>query len=54
MKRAIILCSGGIDSVVVSHFIRKEYEKITILFFNYDQKSLIQERRCSKICANGK
>ncbi len=53
MKNAIILCSGGLDSVVTGHYARKKlkYEKITILFFNYGQKSLAEERKSSKKCA---
>ncbi|MDO8528359.1 MAG: 7-cyano-7-deazaguanine synthase [Nanoarchaeota archaeon] len=53
MKNAIILCSGGLDSVVTSHYVREKlgYEKIIILFFNYNQKSLIKERKSSKKCA---
>ena len=53
-KSAIILCSGGLDSVVTAFYVNKqlEYQKITILFFNYGQKSLEQERKCSSLCAN--
>jgi len=53
MKNAIILCSGGLDSVVTSHFVKKKlgYNKIIILFFDYGQKSLDRERECSKNCA---
>jgi 7-cyano-7-deazaguanine synthase len=53
MKNAIILCSGGIDSVVTAHYARKRfhYKGVIILFFDYGQKSLIQERKCAKKCA---
>jgi 7-cyano-7-deazaguanine synthase len=53
MKNAIILCSGGLDSVVTSHYVRKKlgYDKIIVLFFDYNQKSLIKERESSKKCA---
>lgn len=52
-KQAIILCSGGIDSVVMAHLIRKrkKYNKIIILFFNYNQLSIKLERACAKSCA---
>lgn len=52
MKNAIILCSGGLDSVVTCHLARsKGYKDIIILFFNYNQKSLEAERKASKECA---
>jgi 7-cyano-7-deazaguanine synthase len=53
MKNAIILCSGGLDSVVTTFFIKNklEYDKIISLFFNYGQKSLEKEREFSKKCA---
>ena len=52
-RNAIILCSGGLDSVTTSFFVKKrlKYDKIVILFFNYGQRSLEQERKCSKKCA---
>lgn len=53
MKNAIILCSGGIDSVVTARYVKKKlkYQKIIILFFDYDQRTLKQEKNCSKKCA---
>ncbi|MEK6891379.1 MAG: 7-cyano-7-deazaguanine synthase [Nanoarchaeota archaeon] len=52
-KNAIILCSGGLDSVVTANYIKGKlkYCKIIILFFNYGQKSLVNERFYSKKCA---
>jgi 7-cyano-7-deazaguanine synthase len=53
MKNAIILCSGGLDSVVTAHYVKKKlnYKDIKIVFFNYNQKSLIPERKSAKRCA---
>lgn len=53
-KSAIVLCSGGIDSVTTAHYTKKrlKYKKITILFFNYGQKSLKRERKCARMCAS--
>lgn len=53
MRNAIILCSGGMDSTVTAHLIRRryKYDRITILFFNYSQKSLQAEKKASKACA---
>lgn len=53
MKNAIVLCSGGIDSVVTGHYVRKtlKYSKIIVLFFDYNQKSLVKERECSRNCS---
>ncbi len=53
MKNAIILCSGGIDSVTTAHYVKKKlnYDSSIILFFNYGQKSIFMERKFSKKCA---
>ncbi len=53
MRKAIILCSGGLDSVVTAHYVKKKlkYKKMTILFFDYGQRSLSAEKKYSKICA---
>jgi len=53
MKNTIILCSGGIDSVTTAHYIKKrrKYKRLTILFFDYGQKSLEMERKYSRKCA---
>lgn len=52
-RNAIILCSGGLDSVVTANYVkkRKNYEELTIIFFNYGQKSLKEEKKCSINCA---
>jgi 7-cyano-7-deazaguanine synthase len=53
MKNAIILCSGGLDSVVCSHLVKKrlKYGNLIILFFDYGQRTLASERKCAKKCA---
>lgn len=53
MKKAIVLCSGGIDSVTTAYYVKErlKYNDITLLFFNYGQKSLKQERKFSKKCS---
>ena len=52
-KQAIVLCSGGLDSVVTSFYVKNtlKYKDITLIFFNYNQKSLKQEQKFSKLCA---
>jgi 7-cyano-7-deazaguanine synthase len=52
-RNAIILCSGGIDSVVTGYYAKKvlKYDRITLLFFDYKQRTLSQERFFSKKCA---
>ncbi len=54
MKNAIILCSGGLDSVTAAYYVKRrlKYGKIIILFFDYNQRSLSQERRASKKIAD--
>jgi len=53
MKNAIILCSGGIDSVTTAYFIKKRlnYNNLIFLFFDYGQKSVKEEKKCSRVCA---
>ena len=47
MKKAVILCSGGFDSVVLTHYVKNEleYEHGYCLFFNYKQKSYAVEKK---------
>jgi 7-cyano-7-deazaguanine synthase len=52
MVNAIVLCSGGLDSVVTAHKIKENYDKLVILFFDYGQRSLNSEIKFSKQCAN--
>jgi len=53
MKNGIILCSGGLDSVVTAHYVKKKlkYDKIIILFFDYGQRAVKQERNAARKCA---
>ena len=53
-KNAIILCSGGLDSVVTAHYVKKKlkYERLIILFFDYGQRTVNQERIAVRLCAN--
>lgn len=53
MNNAIVLCSGGIDSVVTAYFVkRKNYDRLIFLFFDYGQRALNGERKASKFFAN--
>ncbi len=53
MKNAIVLCSGGLDSVITANYVKKKLKQdsMTVLFFNYSQRSLKEERKCAWICA---
>lgn len=53
MKNAIILCSGGVDSITTAHYVKKrlDYKTIKIIFFDYGQRNLIGEERCARKCA---
>src|SRR3989344_8983870 len=53
MKNAKVLCSGGLDSVVTAHYVKKvlRYSSIVILFFDYKQKNYKAERRSALKCA---
>lgn len=49
MKNALILASGGLDSFVTAHYVKKILKrKIKLLFFDYGQKALKQEFYCVK------
>jgi 7-cyano-7-deazaguanine synthase len=50
MKNVIILCSGGLDSVVATYSVKDQYEKLKFLFFDYGQRTEKQEEYfCRKI-----
>ncbi len=53
MKCGIVLCSGGLDSVVTAYYAKKRlgYRNLVILFFDYGQKTVLQERASAKRCA---
>ncbi len=50
MNNAIILCSGGLDSVVLAHYLKKieKIDNLKIVFLDYNQKSLKEELFCVK------
>jgi 7-cyano-7-deazaguanine synthase len=50
MANAIVLCSGGLDSVVLAHYLKKieNVEKLQLIFLDYNQKSLNEELSCVK------
>lgn len=52
MSSAIILLSGGLDSVVSLAMLKSKYSKILALTFNYGQKSFIQEKNASEKISN--
>lgn len=53
MKNAIILVSGGLDSVVTAYYVKKvlKYENIMFLFFEYSQRPKKEEEYCSRYIA---
>lgn len=54
MKNAIILVSGGLDSVVTAYYVKYKlnYDNIIFLFFDYNQRTLKQEEFCSRYHAD--
>lgn len=52
MNKAIILLSGGLDSVVSLASVVNEYTKMLALTFNYGQKSFEAEKKASEKIAN--
>ena len=54
-SKAVVLCSGGMDSVTVLNLVALDGIKpsnITVLFVSYGQKTVNKERECSKIAAS--
>lgn len=53
-RNAIVLCSGGLDSVVTANYVKKklDYSNLKILFFNYGQRTLKQEKIYSRKCSS--
>jgi len=51
-KNAIVLCSGGIDSVTTAFYVKNKlnYKSLTIMFFNYNQRNIKPEIFFSKQC----
>lgn len=49
-KNAIILCSGGLDSVVTAFYVKKKlgYGKLIFLFFDYGQRARKQEEHFAR------
>jgi len=44
MEKAIVLVSGGLDSYVTAHYVKKRLEReVKLLFFDYGQKALEEE-----------
>jgi len=50
MANAIVLCSGGMDSVVASWKVQEDYDKKIVLFFDYGQRAVVGERASAKKC----
>jgi len=50
MNNAIILCSGGLDSVVLAHYLKKteKIDNLKLVFLDYGQKALDEELFCVK------
>lgn len=50
-KKALVLVSGGLDSVVLLHHVVKDLERdVTVLFFDYNQNQLEMERKSVENC----
>ncbi|MAE49239.1 hypothetical protein CMI48_00255 [Candidatus Pacearchaeota archaeon] len=50
-QHAIILCSGGLDSTTVAYQAAQTYDTLTLLFFNYQQPTIEQERQSAQTAA---
>jgi 7-cyano-7-deazaguanine synthase len=53
MEKAIVVCSGGLDSCVTAYYVKNKlkFKDIFLLFFDYGQRARIEERKCAKSCA---
>lgn len=45
MKTALVLCSGGIDSVTVAHLVKSQYDTTLLLFYKYGQRAYKEEKK---------
>lgn len=48
MKQALILLSGGVDSLCCAHFLQTQGFNLNLLFVDYGQAALEQERQAAK------
>jgi len=50
MNNAIVLCSGGLDSIVLAHYLKKikKIHNLNLIFLDYGQKPLEEELFCVK------
>lgn len=50
MENAIVLCSGGFDSVITAYYVKKELKPkhTIILFFDYNQRPIKEELYCAQ------
>lgn len=53
MKKSLIICSGGLDSVTLAHYVKKQlkYGDNKILFFDYGQRARRLEEICARTCS---
>lgn len=51
-SRALVVCSGGLDSFTLAHYVLREIKpsRICLLFFDYGQKQAKQERKSAEKC----
>ncbi len=51
VKNAIVVCSGGLDSGIVSYYVKKKInpESLLLLFFDYGQRTLKEEKYCVEV-----
>lgn len=48
MRNALVLCSGGLDSVTAAYNIKDRYRKLKFLFFDYGQRARKEEESCAR------
>ena len=48
MKKAVVLLSGGLDSVVLLHSCRQDYDEVMALSFDYASKHNAKELACAR------
>ena len=52
MNRAVVLLSGGMDSLVTSAIAQRECNELYFLHFSYGQRTEKKERSCFKAISN--
>ena len=52
MSRALVVISGGIDSIVMAHLVKSRNQDLGLLFFDFEQEGTERELSCARLIAS--